>query len=103
VNFASKGLRARPDRVIIGQAREGGGRVMRAFVLIQTEVGLGGDVARRIRSLDHVGSVEVVTGPYDLVVRAEATSIDELGKLVLRPIQEVRGIIRTMTCPVIER
>jgi Lrp/AsnC ligand binding domain len=45
----------------------------------------------------------MVTGPYDLVVRAEATSIDELGKLVLRPVQEVRGILRTMTCPIISR
>lgn len=77
--------------------------MLRAFVLIQTEVGVGADVARQIRALDHVLSVEVVTGPYDLVVRAEATGIDELGKLVLRPIQEVRGVIRTMTCPVIER
>jgi DNA-binding Lrp family transcriptional regulator len=77
--------------------------VLRAFVLVQTEVGVGASVARQLSGLDHVISVETVTGPYDLIVRAEATSIDELGKLVLRPIQEVRGIIRTMTCPVIER
>jgi DNA-binding Lrp family transcriptional regulator len=77
--------------------------MLRAFVLIQTEVGAGSDVARRIAALDHVLSVEVVTGPYDLVVRSEATGIDELGKLVLRPIQEIRGVLRTMTCPVIER
>jgi DNA-binding Lrp family transcriptional regulator len=77
--------------------------VLRAYVFIQTEVGVTASVARRISTLDHVASVEMVTGPYDLVVRAEATSIDELGKLVLRPVQEIRGIIRTMTCPVIER
>lgn len=77
--------------------------MLRAFILIQTEVGMGAPVARQIGALDHVVSVEVVTGPYDLVVRAEATGIDELGKLVLRPIQGVKGVIRTMTCPVIER
>jgi DNA-binding Lrp family transcriptional regulator len=77
--------------------------MLRAFIFIQTEVGVASSVAQRIGLLDHVASVELVTGPYDLVVRAEATSVDELGKLVLRPIQEVRGIIRTMTCPVIER
>ena len=75
--------------------------MVRAFIFIQTEVGVAASVARRLQQLDHTTSVEMVTGPYDLVVRAEATSIDELGKLVLRPIQEVRGIIRTMTCPVI--
>jgi DNA-binding Lrp family transcriptional regulator len=77
--------------------------MLRAFILIQTEVGAGAPVARQLRAIDHVTSVETVTGPYDLIVRAEATSIDELGKLVLRPIQEVRGVIRTMTCPVIDR
>jgi DNA-binding Lrp family transcriptional regulator len=77
--------------------------VVRAFIFIQTEVGVAASVARQLMALDHVTSVEMVTGPYDLVVRAEATSIDELGKLVLRPVQEVRGILRTMTCPIISR
>jgi DNA-binding Lrp family transcriptional regulator len=77
--------------------------MLRAYIFIQTEVGVAAAVARTIGSLDHVLSVEMVTGPYDLVVRAEATSMEELGKLVLRPVQEVRGIIRTMTCPVIDR
>jgi len=90
-------------RRIIASPRQGGGWVLRAYVFIQTEVGVTASVARRIGSLDHVTTVEMVTGPYDLVVRAEATSIDELGKLVLRPIQEIRGILRTMTCPVIDR
>jgi len=36
-------------------------------------------------------------------VRAEADSIDELGKRVLRPIQDVDGVIRTMTCPILYR
>jgi DNA-binding Lrp family transcriptional regulator len=77
--------------------------VVRAFIFIQTEAGVAASVARRLIGLDHVSSVEMVTGPYDLVVRAEATSVDELGKLVLRPVQEVRGILRTMTCPIIDR
>ena len=77
--------------------------MVRAFIFIQTEVGVAASVARHLTGLDHVTSVEMVTGPYDLVVRAEATSVDELGKLVLRPVQEVRGILRTMTCPIIDR
>jgi len=50
-----------------------------------------------------VSRVDLVTGPYDVIVRAEADSIDELGKRVLRPIQDVDGVIRTMTCPVLYR
>lgn len=74
-----------------------------AFVLIQCEAGKGAAVARAIVDLDRVQVVDVVTGPFDVVVRAEATSIDELGKLVLRRIQQVDGVIRTMTCPILHR
>jgi DNA-binding Lrp family transcriptional regulator len=80
-----------------------GGAVLEAFVLIQCEVGKGASVARAISDLDHIGAVDLVTGPFDVIVRAQATGIDELGKLVLRPIQQVEGVIRTMTCPVIHR
>ena len=77
--------------------------MLEAFVLIQSEVGRGARVARAIRDLDGVSRVDLVTGPYDVIVRAEADSIDELGKRVLRPIQDVDGVIRTMTSPVLYR
>lgn len=77
--------------------------MLEAFVLIQNEVGRSAHVAGSIRDLDGVLQVDVVTGPYDVIVRAEADSIDELGKRVLRPIQQVEGVIRTMTCPVLYR
>ncbi|MGH2659640.1 MAG: Lrp/AsnC ligand binding domain-containing protein [Actinomycetota bacterium] len=76
---------------------------LEAFVLIQNEVGRSARVAGSIRDLDGVLRVDVVTGPYDVIVRAEADSIDELGKRVLRPIQQVEGVIRTMTCPILYR
>ena len=44
---------------------------------------------------------EDVTGPYDVIVRAEARNVDELGKLVVARIQAVAGITRTLTCPVV--
>ena len=42
-----------------------------------------------------------VTGPYDVIVRAEAETVDDLGKLVVARIQSVEGITRTLTCPVV--
>jgi hypothetical protein len=48
-----------------------------------------------------VASAEDVTGPYDVIVRAEADSVDELGKLVVANVQAVEGITRTLTCPVV--
>ena len=40
-------------------------------------------------------------GPYDVIVRAEARNVDELGKLVVARVQGVDGITRTLTCPVV--
>ncbi|HEX6231188.1 MAG TPA: Lrp/AsnC ligand binding domain-containing protein, partial [Actinomycetota bacterium] len=76
---------------------------MEAFIFLQVEVGTGVSVARLAADLPGVTAVEVVTGPHDVVVRAEADSIDELGKRVLRPLQELDGVTRTLTCPIMRR
>jgi DNA-binding Lrp family transcriptional regulator len=72
-----------------------------AYVLVQTEVGKAADVATQIAAIDGVISAEDVTGPYDVIARAEAKSVDELGKLVVGKIQRIDGITRTVTCPVV--
>jgi len=72
-----------------------------AYILIQTEVGKAASVAHEIADLDGVTNAEDVTGPYDVIVRAEAASMDELGKLVVAKVQAVAGIVRTLTCPVV--
>ncbi len=72
-----------------------------AYILIQTEVGKAAAVADAIGQLPGVTTAEDVTGPYDVIVRAEADSMDELGKLVVANVQAVSGITRTLTCPVV--
>lgn len=72
-----------------------------AYILIQTEVGRAASVAREIGELPGVTLAEDVTGPYDVIVRAEAENVDELGKLVVARVQSVAGITRTLTCPVV--
>nr|WP_298327989.1 Lrp/AsnC ligand binding domain-containing protein [Haloactinopolyspora sp.] len=75
--------------------------VVQAYILIQTEVGKAAEVARQIADIDGVTLAEDVTGPYDVIVRAEATNVDDLGKLVVAKVQGVEGITRTLTCPVV--
>jgi len=72
-----------------------------AYILIQTEVGKAAAVAREIADVEGVLNAEDVTGPYDVIVRAEAPTMDELGKLVVAKVQAVDGITRTLTCPVV--
>jgi DNA-binding Lrp family transcriptional regulator len=75
--------------------------VVNAYILIQTEVGQAVEVAREISAISGVTSAEDVTGPYDVIVQAEADSMDALGKLVVAKVQGVAGIMRTLTCTVV--
>lgn len=70
-------------------------------MLIQTESGKTGRVAQEIAALAGVDSAVVVTGPYDVIARIQADSIDTVGQMVLSRIQAVRGVTRTVTCPVV--
>jgi DNA-binding Lrp family transcriptional regulator len=81
--------------------RKQGLTVVQAFILIQTEVGQAASVASAIAELPGVTSAEDVTGPYDVIVRAESETVDDLGKLVVARVQGVPGITRTLTCPVV--
>jgi DNA-binding Lrp family transcriptional regulator len=71
-----------------------------AYVLIQTEVGKAGQVARAIAEIRGVQEVEPVAGPYDVIARAEARGMDDLGKLIVSQLQAVDGVTRTLTCAV---
>ena len=72
-----------------------------AYVLIQTEVGKAAHVAEQVAAIEGVVSAEDVTGPYDVIVRAEASNVDELGRMIVSRLQMIEGITRTLTCPVV--
>ena len=57
-------------------------------------------VSAAYRELEERGWLESRKGS-GVYVRAEADSVDELGKLVVANVQSVGGITRTLTCPVV--
>jgi DNA-binding Lrp family transcriptional regulator len=75
--------------------------MVQAYILVQTEVGKAAEVAIHIGGITGVTQAEDVTGPYDVIVRAEAENVDDLGRLVVAKIQAVPGITRTLTCPIV--
>jgi DNA-binding Lrp family transcriptional regulator len=72
-----------------------------AYILIQTEVGKAAQVAEEVAQISGITSAEGVTGSYDVIARAEADTVDDLGKMVVSRVQLVEGITRTVTCPVV--
>jgi DNA-binding Lrp family transcriptional regulator len=75
--------------------------MVEAYVLIQAEVGRAAEVADAVGKIPGVRFADVVTGPYDVVLRAEAGDIDGLGQLIVAKVQAVVGVTRTLTCPVL--
>lgn len=71
--------------------------MLRAYILIQTEAGGGSKARSEIGSVAGVRLAQSVTGPYDLIVRAEVDDMDALGRM-LSDIQVIPGLTRTLTC-----
>jgi DNA-binding Lrp family transcriptional regulator len=74
--------------------------MIEAFVLVQVDVTVGRKVGDEIARIPGVKLSQVVTGPYDVVVRIEADTMELIGKLI-DEIQKIPGVTRTLTCPVI--
>jgi hypothetical protein len=75
--------------------------MVQAYVLIQARVGMTSRVGKAVTTIQGVRYADVVTGPYEVVARVEATTIDRLGRLVVSKIQAIEGVARTLACPVV--
>ncbi len=73
-----------------------------AYILIQTEIGRAAEVARQIRGFTGVMAADDVTGAYDVIVRTEVETMNDLGKHVVGPLQLLEGITKTLTCVVVD-
>jgi len=70
----------------------------KAFVLIETAVGKTKDVVASLNKVDCVSSVDVVTGPYDIITVIEAADLSSVGDTVTGSVHTIGGIVRTVTC-----
>jgi DNA-binding Lrp family transcriptional regulator len=70
----------------------------KAYVLIETAVGRNKDVAAAMEQLKGIKSVDIVTGPYDIIAIIEGESLNDIGDLVTGKIHPITGISRTVTC-----
>lgn len=72
----------------------------KAYVLIETAVGKTKEVvaALQAQKLKEIKSVDLVTGPYDIIAVVEHDDFNAVGNLVTEKIHPVPGIARTVTC-----
>jgi len=73
-----------------------------AFVLVNTELGAEKELVEELRKVDGVVEVHAVYGVYDVIVKVQAGSVDELKEIVNRRIRMLDGVCSTLTMIVAE-
>lgn len=72
-----------------------------AYIFLETEAGKTPIVAKKVARIKGVRNAHVVTGPYDIIVFVEAEDTSELVNIIVKKIQGVPGVTRTLTSVVL--
>jgi len=75
---------------------------VQAFVLLEAKAGKALTVSREVAKIKGVRASYAVTGPFDVIVHAEASDFKSIAQLVVAKIQALGSVARTLTCIVIE-
>lgn len=73
----------------------------KAYVLLRTAPGMTQAIYAALKVSPAVGSVEMITGPYDLIVSLGGKSANEILMAVMKEIRPAAGVRDTMTCMVV--
>jgi len=60
------------------------------------------DVAKQIAAFSEVQEVHIITGSWDILVKARTDHVDTLGKLVMDKLRTIEGVENTLSCVVYE-
>lgn len=71
---------------------------MIAFVLLKIDTGQVRETCNFIRRIPSIEQVNIAFGPYDAIVRLQAPTLKQIGRVVEREIQPIPGVLQTLTC-----
>ena len=71
---------------------------VKAYVLIETQVGKTKQVVDAIRELQWVVSVDAVTGPYDVIAIIQGETLNDIGEIIMLKLHPLAGVSRTVIC-----
>jgi DNA-binding Lrp family transcriptional regulator len=75
----------------------------RAFVLLNADLGYEGVLADQIRKLPGVNKVYTVYGVYDLMLKVEADSMENLKEFISSKIRRMNGIKSSLTVLIVDK
>lgn len=76
--------------------------MVEAYILITSAIGKVREASKKIKGLDNVKNVRMVTGPIDLVALVEAEDLSTLTNTVVGGIREIDGVVDTNTAIIVE-
>ena len=74
---------------------------VQAYILVQVQTGRAQAIKKELAQLPQFLRVDRVMGPFDIIALVEVENNREIGELILKEIQSLSGVKRTLTCPVI--
>jgi DNA-binding Lrp family transcriptional regulator len=74
---------------------------IRAYILINTQIGKTQKVAEELKKIPEIKKLDVIMGPYDIIIEIEVPSYENISEILLNKLQNIPAINHTMTCPVV--
>ncbi len=76
--------------------------MVEAYILLTSAIGKVRNAYNKLEGLEEVTNVNVVTGPFDIIILAEADDLSTLTNTVLEKIRDIEGVEDTNTAIVVE-
>jgi DNA-binding Lrp family transcriptional regulator len=76
---------------------------MKAIVLIKMDTGDLRDAYHYLKRMRSVAEAHLTFGPYDVLAVIQADEISALGRIVLKDIQLMPGVVETCTCLMVDQ
>ncbi|MFH1826402.1 MAG: Lrp/AsnC ligand binding domain-containing protein [bacterium] len=74
----------------------------KAYILVEALPGKAIELVNLIKAIKGVLTVDLVTGPYDVITHVEAPDLKSLGELIVKKMQASGCVARTLTCITVE-
>lgn len=75
----------------------------RALVLMNAEMGYENKLVEQLKKTPHVSEVYAVYGVYDVMVKVEADSMEQLRDAISTGLRRIDGVKSTLTMIIVEK
>jgi len=83
--------------VEIAQCKNGYRGILKAYILVNTELGETSEVVKELKGIIEIKNVYIVYGIYDIIAEVEADAMDKVKEIVFNMIRRLNYVKSTIT------